>query len=190
MSVLNHKSLIKNIISWISDYVKENPLELAITFSDSMEQATLISVLNTYNKTYLLYPKETDKKIFISPISKNEYDLFRSYNKYDHMDLLPFADLYVSEIQSLYDYLESDIAYKEKDYLFPPSSLEWLVRENSRTKIIEMDGDPVRHPAWMGYSGPQRQLVAKAHQREKATRHKYNPNKPIFKIRNIVGLVN
>lgn len=67
--------------------------------------------------------------------------------------------------------------------------VEWADRQNEITKlqhqkpIVTDQGDPAKHPAWLGYTGRQREVIAKVHQMEKISRHKHNPALPVCPIR-------
>jgi len=73
--------------------------------------------------------------------------------------------------------------------------VEWSDRQNEITQlqhhkaIVTDEGDPAKHPAWLGYTGRQREVIAKVHQMEKISRHKHNPALPVCPIRNR-GFVN
>lgn len=67
--------------------------------------------------------------------------------------------------------------------------IEWADRENERTSIVVDEADPTKHGAWRAYTGRQREVIAKMHQLEKSTRHKYNPNLPVCEVRKVPGLV-
>lgn len=109
----------------------------------------------------------------------------------------PTADLWGPE-SGQEDEKELGITYEE---------IEWADRENMRTMktvakegevivqtswnsgIITGETDPSKHPAWMGYTGRQREVVAKMHQLEKISRHKHNPALPVCEVRKVEGLV-
>jgi len=67
--------------------------------------------------------------------------------------------------------------------------IEWADRENMNNNIVTDETDPARHRDWLRYSMRQREVIAKVHQLEKISRHKYNPNLPVCQVRNIAGLV-
>ena len=67
--------------------------------------------------------------------------------------------------------------------------IEWADRENMRCSIVTNDENPMSNSAWLGYSGRQKEVIAKMHQLEKISRHKHNPNLPVCEIRTIEGLV-
>lgn len=91
----------------------------------------------------------------------------------------PTADLWGEEGGQT-DEEELGITYDE---------VEWADRQNEITKlqhqkpIVTDEGDPARHPAWLGYTGRQREVIAKVHQMEKISRHKHNPALPVCPIR-------
>ena len=91
----------------------------------------------------------------------------------------PTADLW-GEGEGQTDEEELGLTYDE---------IEWADRQNDITKrqynkaIVTYSQDPAKHPAWLGYTGRQREVIAKVHQMEKITRHKHNPHLPICPIR-------
>lgn len=97
----------------------------------------------------------------------------------------PTADLW-GENGGQTDEEELGITYDE---------VEWADRQNENTRIsnrlpiITDEGDPTQHPAWAGYTLRQREVIAKVHQMEKITRHKFNPALPVCPIRQQEGLV-
>lgn len=149
------------------------------------------------------FQKYGDGCVDISPIA----DLFKSevYELFAHMTGLTntvrdngvcfaegpqaSADIYVAtptadlwgEGGGQTDEEELGITYDE---------VEWADRQNEITKlqhqkpIVTDPGDPAKHPAWLGYTGRQREVVAKVHQMEKISRHKHNPALPVCPIRN------
>lgn len=100
-------------------------------------------------------------------------------------EAVPTADLWGEDGEQT-DEEELGITYDE---------VEWADRQNENTKlsnkcaIITSEEDPIRHPAWIGYTARQREVVAKVHQMEKATRHKVNPALPVCPVRKQEGLV-
>lgn len=102
-------------------------------------------------------------------------------------DAKPTADLWGPD-SGQEDEKELGISYDE---------IEWADREDMRTAksspsgkgIIVSEGDPAKHSAWMGYVGRQKTVVAKMHQLEKISRHKYNASLPMCQVRNVAGLV-
>lgn len=138
-----------------------------------------------------LFAKE-DKGIILGLLNRNFHNLVRNFNKYENgnVDLLPLADLFRSEILELLQYLNDDY----KDFFITSLDLtqnevEWADRENMKTKIIQSNIDPTKHPSWLGYTAHQRIIISKVYQLEKDTQHKIRTDIPICKIRNIEGLV-
>lgn len=97
----------------------------------------------------------------------------------------PTADLWGPDANHE-DESELGISYDE---------IEWADRQNEQTDmgdggIVVSREDPTKHRAWQAYTGRQRKVIAKMHAIEKATRHKYNPNLPVCKVRDgVKGLV-
>ncbi|KKN66643.1 hypothetical protein LCGC14_0469780 [marine sediment metagenome] len=94
-----------------------------------------------------------------------------------------------------------DAGHEDEDELgISYDEIEWADRQNTSTgtawskdkigvPIVTDKGDPTRHRAWQSYTGRQREVIAKMHAIEKATRHKYNPNLPVCQVRKENGLV-
>lgn len=108
-------------------------------------------------------------------------------------DVKPTADLWGPD-SGQEDEKELGITYDE---------IEWADREDIRTTedigkvytsiprsgIVKREADPAKHPAWLGYTGRQREVIAKLHQMEKISRHKHNPAIPVCHIRDKKDLV-
>lgn len=88
----------------------------------------------------------------------------------------------------------------EKELGISYDEIEWADREDTRTAkmqiscqekkgIIFSEEDPAIHPEFFRYTGRQQQVIAKLHQLEKISRHKFNESLPCCKIRDIEGLV-
>lgn len=92
----------------------------------------------------------------------------------------------------------------EKELGITYDEVEWADREDMRTAyvmegiaghdqdvpgIIFNDADPAKHPEFFRYTGRQQQVIAKLHQLEKISRHKFNASLPCCKVRNVEGLV-
>lgn len=196
MSLIEPNRLIKNIREWISSYVKTYGITSLILNQSSQLDEILSNLLEDFPIEYST-DYFNDTKIIVSSLSKNHYNLIRNYSKHtEFFDILPFADLFTSEILELKKYL-SEKKYKEnlpivkfrKELRITEDELEWLNREDSRSSIVSSNEDPVKSYRWFAYTLRQQQIIAMAHQMEKKTRHKYNPNIPIFTIRNIEGFV-
>jgi len=140
--------------------------------------------------------------LIVGPENKNDL-LIRAYNKYgsSNADILPLSDLYHSEIVELFYFIYHTNRYA-KSYIIDKANNElpkydtitneegeWADRENVRTNIITSEDDPIKHRDWQRYTLRQRQVIAKMHQAEKMSRHKYNPNIPRCAIRNLDGFV-
>lgn len=97
----------------------------------------------------------------------------------------------------------------EKELGITYDEIEWADREDMRTAtsvsqykygklagtvqyeggIIFREEDPTKHPEFYRYTGRQQQVIARLHQLEKISRHKFNASLPCCKVRDIEGLV-
>lgn len=91
----------------------------------------------------------------------------------------------------------------EKELGITYDEIEWADREDMRTSsrteyprtyqeipgIVFSNEDPTKHPEFFRYTGRQQQVIAKLHQLEKISRHKFNASLPSCKIRSVKGLV-
>lgn len=151
------------------------------------------------------FQKYGDGCVDISPIS----DLFKAevYELFNYLavkmsDMLnndmPPAAKAISDAKPTADLWGPDSGQEdEKELGISYEEIEWADREDMRTAksspsgkgIIVSEGDPAKHSAWMGYIGRQKTVVAKMHQLEKISRHKYNASLPMCQVRNVPGLV-
>jgi len=101
------------------------------------------------------------------------------------------ASVAIYEATPTADLWGEDGGQTDEDELgFSYDEVEWADRQNMVNNIVTDDGDPTKHPAWLGYSMRQREVIAKVHQMEKISRHKYNPNLPVCEVRAVeLGLV-
>lgn len=148
------------------------------------------------------FQKYGDGCVDISPIA----DLFKSevYELFAHMTGLERAhhgenircaigskasvDIYIAKPTA--DLWGEDGGQTDEEELgVTYDEVEWADRQNEITKlqhqkaIVTDEGDPAKHPAWLGYTGRQREVIAKVHQMEKISRHKHNPALPVCPIR-------
>lgn len=100
-------------------------------------------------------------------------------------------------------YKENKFRDSTKDHIITYDEIEWADRENTRSQtdtnasifpameqgILFRMGDPAKHPAWLGYTGRQREVIAKMHHLEKVSRHKINNNLPVCHLRSDSSLV-
>lgn len=154
-----------------------------------------VEITGCYSGSLFDFVKQ-QKGLLVGTLDREEYRLLRKYDKYGNglADLLPLADLYKYELKELLCYLiNEDIESftKDPDSKVNKSSrnIEWADRLDDRYFIISGKEDPVTHHSWQTFTGEQQKTVARMHQIEKSTKHKYNPNLPVCKIRDIVGLV-
>lgn len=137
---------------------------------------------NSINYTYMRQAASQLNGIIVDWITKEHYET-RAYSKNCIGDILPFADLFYSELVELFSISKN---YKIKD--FESKDLEWAWRENSISNIIFDVQDPVKNKDWGRFTLEQRKLVTKLHQIEKLTKHK-RVLAPICYLRHIPGLV-
>jgi NAD+ synthase len=151
--------------------------------------------------------------IIIGTGNRSEDNLIRYFQKFGDgcVDICPIADLFKQEVYELFAHMTdltnkaaSDIYYAtptadlngaesgqtdEAELGLSYDEIEWADRQNMRTNIVTDYSDPVKNAAWQAYTSRQRQVIAKMHALEKISRHKYNANLPVCKVREIPGLV-
>ena len=199
---------LTNAHKHIIDEYSNNKLYSAIT-----EEALggLSSCLRAPTLSFLAL---TTKGIIVGTGNRSEDNLIRYFQKFGDgcVDMSPIADLFKSEVYELFAYMADisnnpaakaihdatptadlwgpDAGHEDESELgMSYDEIEWGDRENMKNGIIINDEDPVKHSAWLGYSLRQREVIAKMHQLEKISRHKYNSNLPVCELRNIDGLV-
>ena len=69
----------------------------------------------------------------------------------------------------------------KSDHGISQEELEWLEELDKHSHIITSNKDPAKEHSWFKFTMRQKEVIAKVHQMEKLTRHKHNPNIPIFK---------
>lgn len=153
------------------------------------------------------FQKYGDGCVDISPISdlfKGEvYELF-SYLAKQMSDLMDGTGNMPPAAQAIYDAKPTADLWgpdsgqeDEKELGISYDEIEWGDRENMRTEedtlmspgIVCADSDPAKHPAWLGYTGRQREVIAKLHHLEKVSRHKINASLPVCYVRHDSALV-
>lgn len=173
----------------------------------------ITSVLDACIKTPILScMADTYNGLIVGTKNRCELKLIRNYNKYGEgaVDLLPIGDMFKSETYELFKYMVTDnnntalnSSYKilntysaiipgklQCDQLqLTYNEVEWADRQNILNNIVVKEEDPVRHKDWQRYTSRQREIIAKIHQIEKRTRHKYNQSIPICTLRNIPGIL-
>jgi hypothetical protein len=169
-----------------------NKLFNEMTDSAFLPQAFYIpfELLDTAKINRICYLSQILNAVTIGSYSRNEYLFVRNYSKFHGMDILPLADLK----QSVLDNLSKNVYNFSPDVnriLFGTDitneEIEWIDNLNERTKIIDGVGiidsidDPAKNKKWFTFTLQQKELIGKVHQMEKMTRHKHNPNMPIFK---------
>jgi NAD+ synthase len=182
--------------------------------NDITVQGTLKSCLRA---PVLSYMSNAYQGLVVGTGNRSEDNLIRYYNKFGDgcVDLSPIGDLFKSEVYYLFKFLaekknKGSMSNSAKDiYDKAPSAdlwenieqtdeeelgltydeIEWADKQNQKTNIIVNETDPVKNKAWMGYTGRQRVVIAKIHAMEKISRHKYNPNIPICKLRDKKWLI-
>lgn len=142
-----------------------------------------LPLLNSFTQNIVTFA-ESNNALILSSFSRNELNLLRMQRKHtDCFDLLPFGDLFQSELDQL-----SCKKYIPNLKSFSVEETEWLDMENQRSGVVVSDIDPVRSEKWYLYTLRQKQIVALAFQIEKNTRHKIL-NTPICIVRNQERLV-
>lgn len=151
------------------------------------------------------YQKFGDGCVDIAPVS----DLFKNeiYQLFKHLAQRPsrvgFASgAIVESVQMLPSAQEIYSAKPTADLWGPDSGqedekelgisydeIEWADREDMRTGIVKSDADPAKAPSFYIYTARQRQVLARLHHLEKASRHKINPNLPMCSLRSHTNLV-
>ncbi len=111
--------------------------------------------------------------------------LIGSYYKYDAADIEPIAQLYRSEIIELANKLNIPAVPNEHPEI-TYDEIEWADREDIRVGIISNCSDPAKHKAWLGYTGRQREVIAKVHQYSYLNRHK--KTRSVLDLKEISGL--
>lgn len=124
--------------------------------------------------------------IILDDRNKNEHYL-REYQKEEIADFFPLVDLYHSELLQLLQHLLPNHSLQPA-FALPQLEKEWAIKQDELHQIITGNLDPAKHPAWLGYIGQQRALIAQLQQREKLTRHKIQYINGL-KLRQIPGIV-
>lgn len=145
------------------------------------------------------YGKHTDGSVDLAPLA----DLYKSevYVLFEHLafeggqynvavrhgDKFPDIKLSAEDIYlakpNRDTYATDEDLTTESEMGFTFKELEWADQEDSNYFIISNDPSPTSHYNWIRYTGRQKEIIAKLHQIEKATRHKSNPNLPICFLR-------
>lgn len=125
--------------------------------------------------------------LIVGTRTRAESSLVRYYDKFEPVDILPLANIKLSQVRLIFEKHYNSNSFKEellKEKVnilgFTEEELDWLEELNKHSKIIELDNDPAKEHSWFQYSIPQKKLISKAHQIEKISRHKYNSNVPTF----------
>lgn len=109
---------------------------------------------------------EASNAIVVSSLNRTRGCIERRFDKYmDTADVYPILSLYHSESSPTEFYLDHEL-------------LEAIDRDNKKTNIVTSEESPHKNPEWFRYTFQQKEIVAKLHQREKATRHKSLENVP------------
>lgn len=115
------------------------------------------------------------------------------------LDAKPTADLWGPDAGQE-DEKELGITYDEIEWAdredTRTAEKPWVVINNTTTSlsrgkkgIIFREEDPTKHPEFYRYTGRQQQVIARLHQLEKISRHKFNASLPSCKVRDVEGLV-
>lgn len=161
------------------------------------------------------FQKYGDGCVDISPIAdlfkKEVYELFAFLSANTHKTgVIPKSAMDIYNAKPTADLWGPDSGQEdEKELGITYDDIEWADRENMRTQyvlaigpaltghtiptktlgIVENEADPAKHPAWLGYTGHQRIVIARMHALEKASRHKINASLPVCRVREVDGLV-
>lgn len=186
------KPAIKN--ATIIDYGEKKTIDTLITNNQSLiianDRRLIEGAINAREGSlYLFYKYVSDchNGLLIGAESREEI-FARSYTKNCLADLLPFADLYSSEINEIGKYLDLNDSAFPKTKGFLHEEIEWADREDKLHNIVSQNQDPAKHKEWVRYSAKQRKIIAKLNSIETDTRHKQT-NTNILKIRDRKDLV-
>lgn len=209
ISIYDQVSIIKSVANNINLSIDDNIIKgglrsclrtPVLSFCAAASKGLIVGTGNRSEDNLIRYfQKFGDGSVDICPIS----DLFKRevYELFSHMAgtkikednlvkiVLPPAALAIFEAAPTADLWGKDNTQTDEEELgITYDEIEWADRQNMYTNIVSDDTDPIKNQAWKAYSARQREVIAKMHALEKISRHKYNPNLPVCKIRNI-GLV-
>jgi hypothetical protein len=162
-----------------------------------------LSLKNELEKSARIgYIAETSNSLMLGNITRDDYLFVRNYPKINPWDIMPFADLSMAMVNSLFNSLFDKLVITKSREIEafckiapkPNLEIEWLYNANEKSRtlpgdassagfgpsIIESESDPTKHPKWYTYTSSQKALISKVHQTEKLTRYKVNSNMPIF----------
>lgn len=127
---------------------------------------------------------DINNSLIVSSLDKTRGVITKKFHKYnDAADIYPILDLYYSEVIELIDRIFPENEFNKK---YPDHELiEWVDREDLKTGIVSSNESPTNNKMWFKYTIPQKEMIAKLHQREKLTRHKRIAGRPFCEIRNM-----
>jgi NAD+ synthase len=149
--------------------------------------------------------------IILGTGNRSEDHITRYYQKFGDgcVDIAPIADLWKSEVNSLFHHLTTDGGKKsmgpaataiyrakpsadlwgadagqedEKELGLTYDEIEWADKEDVKTNMIFHDNHPEKHEQWGSYSERERHVLKTLHRMEKVSRHKHNPNMPVCQV--------
>ncbi len=140
---------------------------------------------------------------YLSSISSQMLSVRGQYEVNGQIYTLPKSAIEILEARPTADLWGPDAGQEdEKELGITYDEIEWADREDMRTAtepdcrgegsspgIIFSDQDPTKHPEFYRYTGRQQQIIARLHQLEKISRHKFNASLPSCKVRDVEGLV-
>ncbi len=205
MSIIDSKQVINYLSDWLKDYLTIAGKSRYIILGCASPETIVIQHLCTKARIpselcsiddnnamkdilYIIDYAKNHNGLIASNINRNAYRLIRSYYKFFNVDIAPTADLYRSEMVTLFksiatnDSEDFDARMLHKEQPKANASwqyTEWADREDLHSRIIINDINPATNKYWSVYNIEQKRLIAHMHQLEKQTRHKINPNLPM-----------
>lgn len=179
--------LQQSICQFLSDLLKQtgkeawvlsNHSEDGLLFSLAKKTGAIIIPSDSFN-----YYDVANKynALILAPYDWVNLNIFRTYHKYrDKADFYPLADLYPLEMTQFSFHLGFNYQVKIDNPNIPlileldisDLELDWLVKHEKKTKMITGETEPAKIPEFYYLTSRQKQMISKAYQREKSTRHK------------------
>lgn len=143
--------------------------------------------------------------------NRSEDHITRYFQKFGDgcVDVCPIADLWKSEVNSLFHHLTTNDGKKsmgpaasaiyaakpsadlwgadsgqedEKELGLSYDEIEWADKEDMKTNMLFHDNHPEKHEKWSSYNERERHVLRTLHRMEKVSRHKQNPNLPVCQV--------